>query len=111
MLARKKHEPSFKIWIEYGGKPVIGRGGAAILEQIKNEKSISKAAKKLNMSYRYAWNYLKRIERTFGEPIVETYRGGEHGGGGATLTKLGENLLNEYKRLEHHFNRVLSEME
>ncbi len=111
MFKNKKHQPSFKIWIEYKGKPVIGKGGAAILEQIDNEKSISKAAKKLNMSYRYVWNYLKRIERIFGEPIVETYRGGEHGGGGATLTKLGKNLLNEYKRLERRFTRVLSEIE
>jgi len=111
MFKNKRGKPSFKIWIEYAGKPVVGKGGAAILEQINNEKSISKAAKKLNMSYRYVWNYLKRIERIFGEPVIETHRGGEHGGGGATLTKLGENLLNEYKRLEHHFNRVLSEME
>lgn len=111
MVTHKKRKLSFKIWIEYEGKPIIGKGGAAILEQIKTEKSISKAAKKLDMSYRYVWNYLKRIDRIFGEPVVETYRGGEHGGGGATLTKLGENLLNEYKRLERHFSRVLSEVE
>jgi len=40
---------------------VIGKGGAEILQQIKEERSISKAAEKLGMSYRYVWNYLQKI--------------------------------------------------
>ena len=30
MLTHKKHKPSGKIWIEYKGKPVLGKGGAKI---------------------------------------------------------------------------------
>jgi molybdate transport system regulatory protein len=104
-----KHKPkvSCKIWLEYEGKPLIGRGGAQILEQIEKEQSISKVARKLGMSYRYVWNYIKRIESTLGCPVVETYRGGVAGGGGAKLTKLGRELLKEYKRAENLLNRVL----
>ncbi|MGB9672290.1 MAG: winged helix-turn-helix domain-containing protein, partial [Candidatus Norongarragalinales archaeon] len=60
------------MWLEHLGKPLIGKGGAQILEQIEKEHSISKAAKKLGMSYRYVWSYIKRVERTLEKPIVET---------------------------------------
>ena len=111
MLTQKKHKLSCKIWIEYKGKPVIGKGGAEILQQIKRERSISKAAEKLGMSYRYVWNYLQKIEKALGEPVVETYRGGKSGGGGAELTKLGKSLLDEYRRVEGYLGEVLSDEE
>jgi molybdate transport system regulatory protein len=109
MPAEKERKFSFKIWIEHEGKPILGKGGAEILEQIEKEKSISMAAKKLGMSYRYVWNYLKKMEKTLGEPVIEAFRGGRCGGGGAKLTKLGKSLLSEYKRLEVHLSKVLHE--
>jgi len=111
MLTHKKHKPSCKIWIEYQGKPVLGKGGAQILEQIEKEESISKAAEKLGMSYRYVWSYLQKIEKAIGEPVIETYRGGKSGGGGAKLTTLGKSLLDEYKRVESYLGEVLSDAE
>jgi len=111
MLTRKKHKLSCKIWIEYKGKPVLGMGGAQILEQIGKEESISKAAEKLGMSYRYVWSYLQKIEKSLEEPIIETYRGGKSGGGGARLTELGKSLLDEYKRVEGYLGEVLSDQE
>jgi molybdate transport system regulatory protein len=99
-MAKNKRKLSYKIWLEYEGKPLLGKGGAQILEQIEKEKSISKAAEKLGMSYRYVWSYLQRIKKTVGEPVVETFRGGKSGGGGAKLTKYGRSLLEEYKRAE-----------
>ena len=107
MLAQKRHKFSYKIWIEEDGRPLLGKGGAEILEQIGTEKSISNAAKKLGMSYRYVWNYLQKIEETIGEPVVKTFRGGKSGGGGAGLTDLGKNLLCEYGRLEAYLGEVL----
>jgi molybdate transport system regulatory protein len=109
MLTHKKHTLSGKIWLEHEGKPLIGKGGAEILAGIAKETSISKAAETLGMSYRYVWNYLKKIEKTIGEPIVETYKGGKAGGGGAKLTETGKNLLAEYTRLENCLSEFLSE--
>lgn len=109
MLTQKEHKFSYKIWIEDNGRPLLGKGGAEILEQIGKEKSISTAARKLGMSYRYVWNYLQKIGRTVGEPVVETFRGGKSGGGGAQLTELGKSLLGEYKRLEAHLGDALGE--
>jgi len=111
MLTHKKHKPSCKIWIEYKGKPLVGKGGAQILEQIEREESISKTAEKLGMSYRYVWSYLRKIEKTLGESVIETYRGGKSGGGGAKLTKLGKSLLEEYRRVEGYLGEVLFDEE
>jgi molybdate transport system regulatory protein len=108
MSKRAKFRPSFKFWIELEGKPVLGKGGAAILEQIKKEGSISKAAKKLGMSYRYVWNYLDEIRKIAGEPVVETFKGGKSGGGGARLTDLGEYLLSEYRRISDSLKDYVS---
>ena len=108
MLANKKHRLSCKVWIEYKDKPLIGKGGAEILEAIQKENSISKAAKSLAMSYRYVWNYIKDIQETLDDHIVETYKGGKAGGGGAKLTDLGKSLLAEYKQIESYLSKVLA---
>jgi molybdate transport system regulatory protein len=109
MLANKKHTLSCKAWIEYKGKPLIGKGGAEILETIDKEKSLSKAAETLGMSYRYVWNYIQDIESAMEEQIVETHKGGKSGGGGAKLTDLGKSLLGEYRQAEIYLDKVLSD--
>jgi molybdate transport system regulatory protein len=100
MLTQKEHMPSGKIWIEYKGKPILGKGGAEILKEIDAQQSLTKAAEKLGMSYRYVWNYVQKIHKALGETVVETYKGGKTGGGGARLTDIGKGLLDEYARLE-----------
>jgi molybdate transport system regulatory protein len=111
MLTNRKHKPSCKVWIEYNGKPVLGKGGAEILKAIAKEQCISKAAEKLSMSYRYVWNYLQKIQKAVEAPIVETYKGGKAGGGGAKLTALGQSLLEEYQRVEGYMGEVLADQE
>lgn len=111
MLTHEKRKPLCKVWLEYEGEPILGKGGAEILEAIKKEKSISKAAKKTGMSYRYVWNYLAKIEKKLREPVAQTYKGGKAGGGGAKLTQLGENLLKEYSRVEAYVGELLGDEE
>jgi len=111
MSSLNKHKPTAKVWLEFKGEPLLGKGGANILEAVKGECSISRAAKKVGMSYRYVWNYLAKLERTIGEPVVVTFKGGRKGGGGAKLTALGENLLKEYKRVEAYVGEVLVDEE
>jgi molybdate transport system regulatory protein len=108
MLTHKKHKPSCKVWIEYNGKPVLGKGGAEILRAIAKENSLSKAAETLGMSYRYVWNYIQKIHRVLGERVVETHKGGKSGGGGAKLTETGKSLLEEYTRLESYLSEFLA---
>jgi molybdate transport system regulatory protein len=108
MLTDKKHTLSCKAWLEYKGKPLIGKGGAEILETIEKENSISKAAETLGMSYRYVWNYIQEIQTAMDEQIVQTYKGGKSGGGGAKLTDLGQSLLGEYRQAEIYLDKVLA---
>jgi len=111
MLTREKRRPSCKVWLEYEGEPLLGKGGAEILEAIKEENSISKAARKTGMSYRYVWNYLAKMEKALQGPVVQTHKGGKAGGGGAKLTKLGESLLKEYRRVEGYVGEILGDEE
>jgi molybdate transport system regulatory protein len=111
MFTQEKTKPAAKIWLEYKAKPTLGPGGAKILEAIKEERSISKAAQKLGMSYRYVWNYLARVKNAVGGPVVETFKGGKTGGGGAKLTQLGEYLLREYRRVENYVGEILGDEE
>ena len=107
MFTNNNRKVLCKVWLEYKGKPLLGRGGAEILKNIKEVESISKAAKKANMSYRYVWNYLAKIEKRLDEPVVKTFRGGSKGGGGAILTDLGKNLLSEYSRAQRYLSELM----
>jgi molybdate transport system regulatory protein len=109
MLTNNKHKVLCKVWLEYRGEALLGKGGAEILETIKHVESISKAAKKTGMSYRYVWNYLAKLERRLGEPVVKTFKGGSKGGGGATLTELGTKLLREYNRASCYMGEIMGD--
>jgi molybdate transport system regulatory protein len=111
MPKRARFKPSCKVWIECDGKPLLGRGGAAILEQIDKQQSISKAAEKLGMSYRYVWDHLNEARELLGEPIIETHKGGKVGGGGARLNNLGKYLLSEYNRISEDVEKYVSSKE
>lgn len=110
MFTRGRHKPTAKIWLEFKGEPILGKGGASILEAIRTQKSISKAAKEVGMSYRYVWNYLEQAQKALGEPIVKSFKGGKTGGG-TRLTKLGESLLKEYMRVENYMGELLGDEE
>lgn len=111
MLTHTKRKLLCKVWLEYQGQPLLGKGGAQILEAIDEAQSISKAAVKIGMSYRYVWNYLAKIEKALQEPVVHTYKGGKRGGGGAYLTQLGESLVKEYRRVEGYVGELLGDEE
>jgi len=111
MPTQEKPKPAARVWLEHGGEPILGKGGAIILKAVKEERSISKAAKKTEMSYRFVWNYLAKMGKTLDSPVVETFKGGKDGGGGAKLTLLGESLLEEYNRIEDYVGKILGDKE
>ncbi len=105
----RKIIPSFKVWLEVDGKPVVGRGGVKILQAIEKEGSIGKAAKSLGMSYRYVWAYLRRINKVLGVSVVESRVGGL-GGGETRLTETGLWLVKEYLRVEKILENALKKL-
>src|SRR5205823_7411828 len=74
----------------------IGPGKAALLENIRDTGSISAAAREMGMSYKRAWLLLDSINQAFIEPVVTAAPGGS-GGGGATLTPFGAEVLERYR--------------
>ena len=76
----------------------IGPGKAKLLESIRDTGSISAAARDIGMSYKRAWVLLDSINRAFTEPVVTAAPGGA-GGGGASLTPFGAEVLEHYNRI------------
>lgn len=79
----------------------LGPGKADILEGIRDTGSIAAAGRRLGMSYKRAWTLVEEMNRHFKVPLVETSKGGS-GHGGATLTALGTEVLERYRRMEAH---------
>ncbi len=96
----------FRLWIEREGEHIIGKGGATILRAIMEEGSIAAASKKLGMSYRYVWGYLKKMERTVGK-VIESTKGGREGGR-SVLTEKGMEVLKIYEFYEELFSHLAS---
>lgn len=77
----------------------LGRGKMELLEHIRETGSISAAGRAMDMSYRRAWLLVSDMNRMFKQPVVESQRGGQKGGG-AALTPFGEELLARFRRME-----------
>ncbi len=83
----------------HGEEIALGPGKAELLEAIARDGSISAAGKNMGMSYRRAWMLVDVMNRCFKSPLVETAKGGSHGGG-ARLTPLGEEVLAHYRAMD-----------
>jgi molybdate transport system regulatory protein len=69
-----------------------------LLRQIRACRSISAAARAMNMSYRRAWLWVDDLNGMFAEAVVEKWLGGPSRGG-AMLTPAGERLVASYETL------------
>lgn len=78
-----------------------------LLSAIEEEGSISKAAKKVPISYKAAWDAIDSINNLCPTPVVTKETGGK-GGGGAKLTKYGKNLIKTYTLLQAEHEKFLS---
>jgi molybdate transport system regulatory protein len=76
----------------------IGPGKVALLESVRETGSIAAAGRAMGMDYKRAWLLIDSLNRAFSGPAVERITGGA-GGGGATLTPFGEELLARYAKL------------
>lgn len=85
--------------VDFGPQCSVGPGKIALLENIGATGSLSEAARRLKMSYRRAWLLLEDLNTSFQQPVAELSVGGR-GGGGASLTPFGTELVNAYRRLE-----------
>lgn len=85
--------------VYFGPKVWMGPGKADLLELIRETGSISEAGRRMGMSYKRAWTLVETLNAMFREPLVHSERGGA-GGGGASLTGMGEAILALYRGFE-----------
>ena len=77
----------------------VGPGKADLLDAIAETGSISAAGRRLKMSYRRAWLLVDEMNNDFATPLVQAAKGGSQGGG-AALTKSGQEVLTRYRNME-----------
>jgi len=99
----------WKLWLERDGNYVFGQGAYEILKAVDETGTITEGAKRIEMSYRYAWGVIRGIEKKLGARLIETHKGGTVGGGGARVTELGHRLMRIYARVSEEFERAARE--
>ncbi len=88
-----------------GDDIALGPGKVHLLEAIRETGSIAAAGRAMRMSYKRAWHLVDTMNHCFASPLVETSKGGAHGGG-ATLTPLAEEVIVLYHDLEAHARKA-----
>ena len=97
-----------KLWLESGGKRFFGPGPVELLEYIELTGSINQAAKKMEMSYKKAWEIVNHLNSITHRPLVITATGGEKGGG-STISDEARELIEYYRQLRLRFKKFLDE--
>ncbi len=92
----KRQSIELNIRLDLPGSGRIGPGKIELLRQIREHRSISAAARAMDMSYRRAWLLVQDLNEVFAEPIVAKWLGGTSRGG-AKLTAAGERLVASYE--------------
>jgi molybdate transport system regulatory protein len=95
-----------RVYLRYDVR--IGPGKIDLLKRVDASRSISAAAREMQMSYKRAWQLIDSMNRDFGRPVVTTATGGS-GGGGAALTDVGRALVAHYTALEVRLNDAAHE--
>jgi len=92
---------------------VNGRNGQArtlrevieLLTAIEQERNLSRACVKVNLSYRHAWGLIQQASMALGGPLLHSVRGQ-----GARLSTLGERLVWANKRVSARLSPVLDSL-
>ncbi len=97
--SRGQEQASLTLRVDFGTHGALGPGKVKLLELIQSEGSISGAGRIMGMSYRRAWLLVDSINAMFAGPAVTTQHGGAKGGS-AQLTKLGAEIVAQYREME-----------
>ncbi|MDG1427852.1 MAG: LysR family transcriptional regulator [Crocinitomicaceae bacterium] len=100
MAVKQKYHIKSRIWIHTEQGAYLGEGRVALLVQIKEHGSISRAAKAMNMSYKKAWELVNSMNSNGDEPLVIRKIGGA-GGGGSELSAAGKDAIKLFNRIRN----------
>ena len=97
-----------RLWIEKDDQTVFSWSRAMLLDGIDKHRSISAAAREMNMSYPKAWRLVKEMNERFETPLVIKKAGGKSGGE-AELTKKGKDIRDRFWKLVDDFSDWLDQ--
>jgi molybdate transport system regulatory protein len=103
-----KQAPLIRFRIDFAENSNLGPGKIALLEGIRTYRSVSEAARQMDISYRRAWLLLDSLNKSFDMPATVNSVGGR-GGGGAEITPFGLLLIERYREVERKLNDVAGE--
>lgn len=87
-----------KVWVERGGEVVLSEWRVALLRAVAETGSLTRAAERLGVPYRTAWDRIKETEGRLGVRLLETESGGAEGGG-SRLTDDAADLVARFERV------------
>lgn len=93
-----------RLRVIFDDSAMLGPGKADLLELIDDLGSIAAAGRAMKMSYKRAWKLVDEMNAAFRDPLVDSTRGGQKGGG-ARLTETGRLVVQNYRRLEERIAR------
>lgn len=102
-------EVEVNISIKRDGIVFLNPVKTALLHEIKQCGSLSKAVQKLNISYQHAWTMIDEINRTAPEPLVIKQRGGINGGG-TEISGYGAKILKEYQLINDTVGKIVGQI-
>jgi molybdate transport system regulatory protein len=86
----------FKIWIEDNEGVLLSEWRVALLEAIEATGSLARAAERIGVPYRTAWERVRQIEAALGVRLVEAGSGGREGGA-TRLSPNGRDLVARFR--------------
>jgi len=90
----------------------IGKAGAdriALIEAIAETGSIAAAARRVDLSYRAAWDAVQVLNNLFAEPLIVAIPGGARGGE-ASVTLQGAQVVASFRLMEEGLRRTMAEL-
>jgi molybdate transport system regulatory protein len=88
----------------------VGKAGAdriALIEAIAETGSIAAAARRVDLSYRAAWDAVQVLNNLFVKPLILAVPGGAKGGE-ATITPEGAQVVTAFRLMEQELRRTLA---
>jgi len=109
MQNRQDMELTGALWLQKEHNKFLGGDRMALLENIDELGSITKAAKAVGISYKTAWDMVNLINNMADKPLVDRLTGGK-GGGGTKLTAEGKRVLKEFQVIQEEHFKFLSNL-
>src|SRR4051812_8656129 len=96
--------------VETRAGALLGGARIRLLEAVEKFGSISKAAQRIPMSYKAAWDALDDLNNLADFPVIERNIGGA-GGGGTKLTDYGRKLVAMFRAVEDEYQAAMDHLQ